>query len=188
MTKVSVAINGRTWFTYVPRRAALDLSTVVGEGDAECRGPCVVIEEAAGTKTMCRISRSTPVDLIFVLGWVTHIERMWDQSRIERFLRRLSSFARVLTPWISGSGICSRSRPASRHVARHDTVPGDVGARFGLNPSARPPQMIRDPEAGRSAAPLTPGRPAGGRTIGPGAARGRPYRGIEAFWAARERR
>ena len=51
---------------------------------------------------MCRISRSTPVDLIFVLGWVTHIERMWDQSRIERFLRRLSSFARVLTPWISG--------------------------------------------------------------------------------------
>jgi hypothetical protein len=42
MTKVSVAINGRTWFTYVPRRAALDLSTVVHEGEAESRGPCVV--------------------------------------------------------------------------------------------------------------------------------------------------
>jgi hypothetical protein len=41
MTKVSVAINGRTWFTYVPRRAALDLSTVVHEGEAESRGPCV---------------------------------------------------------------------------------------------------------------------------------------------------
>ena len=31
MTKVSVAINGRTWFTCVARRAAFDLSTVVDE-------------------------------------------------------------------------------------------------------------------------------------------------------------
>ena len=31
MTKESVAINGRTWFTYVARRAAFDLSTIVDE-------------------------------------------------------------------------------------------------------------------------------------------------------------
>ena len=49
-----------------------------------------------------------PVDLIFVLGWVTHIERMWDQPRIDRFLRRLSSFARVLVFDKPGVGLSDR--------------------------------------------------------------------------------
>ena len=55
MTKVSVAINGRTWFTYVPRRAALDLSTVVHEGEAECRGPCVAHVEQNRRRTICTV-------------------------------------------------------------------------------------------------------------------------------------
>ena len=42
MTKESVAINGRTWFTYVLRRVGLDLSAFVDEGDSECSEPCVV--------------------------------------------------------------------------------------------------------------------------------------------------
>jgi class 3 adenylate cyclase len=49
-----------------------------------------------------------PVDLLFVLGWVTHIERMWDQPRIASFLKRLSSFARVMVFDKRGVGLSDR--------------------------------------------------------------------------------
>jgi hypothetical protein len=48
MTKVSVAINGRTWFTYVLRRGGLDLSAFVDEGDSECSEPRVISGRAIG--------------------------------------------------------------------------------------------------------------------------------------------
>lgn len=63
---------------------------------------------ADGVHVAYQVLGDGPVDLIFVLGWVTHIERMWDQSRIERFLRRLSSFARVLVFDKRGVGLSDR--------------------------------------------------------------------------------
>jgi pimeloyl-ACP methyl ester carboxylesterase len=49
-----------------------------------------------------------PIDILFVLGWVTHIERMWEQPRIERFLTRLASFARVMVFDKRGVGLSDR--------------------------------------------------------------------------------
>jgi class 3 adenylate cyclase len=49
-----------------------------------------------------------PIDILFVLGWVTHIERMWDQPKIARFLERLSSFARVMVFDKRGVGLSDR--------------------------------------------------------------------------------
>ncbi|HKN79811.1 MAG TPA: alpha/beta hydrolase, partial [Actinomycetota bacterium] len=63
---------------------------------------------ADGVHVAYQVLGEGPVDLLFVLGWVTHIERMWDQPRIERFLRRLSSFARVLVFDKRGVGLSDR--------------------------------------------------------------------------------
>jgi pimeloyl-ACP methyl ester carboxylesterase len=49
-----------------------------------------------------------PVDILFVLGWVTHIERMWDQPRIVRFLKRLATFGRVMVFDKRGVGMSDR--------------------------------------------------------------------------------
>ncbi|HEU4355093.1 MAG TPA: alpha/beta hydrolase, partial [Actinomycetota bacterium] len=49
-----------------------------------------------------------PIDLLFVLGWVTHIERMWMEPRIARFLERLASFARVMVFDKRGVGLSDR--------------------------------------------------------------------------------
>lgn len=49
-----------------------------------------------------------PIDILFVLGWVTHIERMWEEPRIERFLARLASFARVMVFDKRGVGLSDR--------------------------------------------------------------------------------
>lgn len=38
-----------------------------------------------------------PRDLVYVPGWVTNVEVMWEEPSLARFLRRLASFSRLIT-------------------------------------------------------------------------------------------
>jgi len=38
-----------------------------------------------------------PSDLVYVPGWVTNVEVMWEEPGLARFLRRLASFSRLIT-------------------------------------------------------------------------------------------
>ena len=49
-----------------------------------------------------------PVDLVFVMGWVSHIEYFWTEPRFARFLRRLASFSRVILFDKRGTGLSDR--------------------------------------------------------------------------------
>ena len=49
-----------------------------------------------------------PVDLVFVMGWVTNIEAMWDEPAFARFLDRLSSFSRLIMFDKRGVGLSDR--------------------------------------------------------------------------------
>ncbi|MGH9194863.1 MAG: adenylate/guanylate cyclase domain-containing protein [Acidimicrobiia bacterium] len=44
-------------------------------------------------------------DLVYVPGWVSNIEVMWDDPGLARFLRRLASFARLITFDKRGTGL-----------------------------------------------------------------------------------
>lgn len=44
-------------------------------------------------------------DLLFVPPWTWNIDMMWDQPRIERFMRRLGTFARVIAFDKRGTGV-----------------------------------------------------------------------------------
>ena len=46
-----------------------------------------------------------PVDLVYVPGWVSNVELIWDDPYLSRFFRRLSSFARVITFDKRGTGL-----------------------------------------------------------------------------------
>ena len=35
-------------------------------------------------------------DLVFVMGWVSHLEYFWTEPTFARFLRRLASFSRLI--------------------------------------------------------------------------------------------
>jgi pimeloyl-ACP methyl ester carboxylesterase len=39
---------------------------------------------------------SGPIDLVFVMGWVSHLEYFWKEPRFARFLTRLGSMARLI--------------------------------------------------------------------------------------------
>ena len=49
-----------------------------------------------------------PVDLVFVMGWVSNLEYFWSEPRFARFLRRLASFARVILFDKRGTGLSDR--------------------------------------------------------------------------------
>ncbi len=46
-----------------------------------------------------------PVDLVYVPGWVSNVELIWDDPLLSRFFRRLGSFARVITFDKRGTGL-----------------------------------------------------------------------------------
>ena len=48
---------------------------------------------------------SGPVDLVFVMGWVSHLEYFWNEPSFARFLTRLSSMARLILFDKRGTGL-----------------------------------------------------------------------------------
>lgn len=49
-----------------------------------------------------------PIDLVFVMGWVSHLEYFWKEPRFARFLRRLAGFARLILFDKRGTGLSDR--------------------------------------------------------------------------------
>src|SRR5438067_13059687 len=50
-----------------------------------------------------------PRDLVFVMGWVSHLEYFWTEPSFARFLRRLSSFSRLILFDKRGTGLSGRA-------------------------------------------------------------------------------
>jgi pimeloyl-ACP methyl ester carboxylesterase/DNA-binding winged helix-turn-helix (wHTH) protein/class 3 adenylate cyclase len=48
---------------------------------------------------------SGPIDLVFVMGWVTHLEYAWRDPSFARFLRRLAGFSRLILFDKRGTGL-----------------------------------------------------------------------------------
>jgi pimeloyl-ACP methyl ester carboxylesterase/DNA-binding winged helix-turn-helix (wHTH) protein/class 3 adenylate cyclase len=49
-----------------------------------------------------------PLDLVFVMGWVSHLEYFWREPNFARFLLRLASFSRLILFDKRGTGLSDR--------------------------------------------------------------------------------
>src|SRR5919108_6319989 len=49
-----------------------------------------------------------PVNLVFVPGFVSHVEHFWEDPSLARFLRRLASFSRLVFFDKRGTGLSDR--------------------------------------------------------------------------------
>jgi pimeloyl-ACP methyl ester carboxylesterase len=49
-----------------------------------------------------------PIDLVYVPGWVSNVELMWEEPELAGFLRRLSSFSRLILFDKRGTGLSDR--------------------------------------------------------------------------------
>ena len=52
-----------------------------------------------------QVTGEGPVDLVFVHGWISHIEHLWEEPSIARFLGRLASFSRLILLDKRGTGL-----------------------------------------------------------------------------------
>ena len=46
-----------------------------------------------------------PLDLVYVPGWVSNVELMWEEPAMEHFLSRLASFSRLILFDKRGTGL-----------------------------------------------------------------------------------
>ncbi len=63
-----------------------------------------------------------PVDLVYVQGWLSHIEFAWENPDYARFLTRLSSFARLIRFDRRGMGLSDRDVGSSTLEERVDDI------------------------------------------------------------------
>ncbi len=49
-----------------------------------------------------------PLDLVLVMGWVSHVELAWEEPALAAFLRRLASFSRLIIFDKRGTGLSDR--------------------------------------------------------------------------------
>ena len=52
-----------------------------------------------------QIAGKGPPDLVFVHGWISHIEHLWEEPSVARFLHRLASFSRLILLDKRGTGL-----------------------------------------------------------------------------------
>ena len=63
-----------------------------------------------------------PIDLVYVAGWVSHLDYFWEEPSYARFLRRLASFARLILLDKRGTGLSDRVAELPTIEERMDDV------------------------------------------------------------------
>jgi pimeloyl-ACP methyl ester carboxylesterase len=67
--------------------------------------------DSNGVSIAYQVHGEGPLDLVFVPGFVSHVELLWEEPQIARFFRRLASFARLVVFDKRGQGLSDRPGP-----------------------------------------------------------------------------
>ncbi len=88
----------------------LDASVLAppGESAVDTHVPQVSYARSGDVNIAYQVIGDAPLDLVFVMGWISHLEYFWSEPSFARFLRRLSTFARVILFDKRGTGLSDR--------------------------------------------------------------------------------
>jgi class 3 adenylate cyclase len=70
--------------------------------------PVAFTQNASGTTIAYQVLGDGPVDLVFLLGWPTHLALLWEHPDPAAFLHRLASFGRLILFDRPGEGMSDR--------------------------------------------------------------------------------
>jgi pimeloyl-ACP methyl ester carboxylesterase len=80
-------------------------------------------QSADGTNIAYQVHGDGPSNLVFVSGFVSHAELVWEEPAIAGFLRRLASFSRLITYDKRGQGLSDRpGRPPTLEESMDDLM------------------------------------------------------------------
>ena len=63
---------------------------------------------ADGVHIAYQVIGDGPIDLVWVMGWTTNLEALWEEPRLADFLRRVASFSRLILFDKRGMGLSDR--------------------------------------------------------------------------------
>jgi class 3 adenylate cyclase len=74
-----------------------------------------------GTNIAFQVHGEGPLDLVFVPGFVSHVELIWEEPALARFMQRLASFSRLIVYDKRGQGLSDRlGRPPTLEQSMDD--------------------------------------------------------------------
>jgi pimeloyl-ACP methyl ester carboxylesterase len=89
----------------VPVEAAAADAGAYAASAVPMAAPRVSYAHSGSVNIAYQVLGSGPVDLIFVMGWVSHLEYFWKEPSFARFLHRLASMARLILFDKRGTGL-----------------------------------------------------------------------------------
>lgn len=72
------------------------------------RPPETMYARSGDVNIAYQVIGDAPLDLVFVMGWVSHMEYFWREPTFARFLMRLASFSRLILFDKRGTGLSDR--------------------------------------------------------------------------------
>jgi pimeloyl-ACP methyl ester carboxylesterase/DNA-binding winged helix-turn-helix (wHTH) protein len=72
------------------------------------RQPETMYARSGDVNIAYQVIGDAPLDLVFVMGWVSHLEYFWREPSFARFLLRLASFSRLILFDKRGTGLSDR--------------------------------------------------------------------------------
>jgi pimeloyl-ACP methyl ester carboxylesterase len=84
--------------------------------------PATRYAKAGDVAIAYQICGDGPIDLVYVPGWITHLEYGWEQPRVAHLLRRLASFSRLILFDKRGTGLSDRTHGYPTLEDRMDDV------------------------------------------------------------------
>lgn len=72
------------------------------------RAPETMYARSGDVNIAYQVIGDAPLDLVFVMGWVSHLEYFWREPTFARFLLRLASFSRLILFDKRGTGLSDR--------------------------------------------------------------------------------
>jgi pimeloyl-ACP methyl ester carboxylesterase len=81
---------------------------------------------ADGVHIAYQVVGDGPLDLVFVMGWTSNVEAMWEEPDLARFLARLASFSRLIV--FDKRGVGLSDRVSDTDFPTLETRMDDIGA------------------------------------------------------------
>jgi pimeloyl-ACP methyl ester carboxylesterase len=78
--------------------------------------------KSGGVNIAYQVIGDGPPDLVYVAGWLSNVELMWEEPKLAQFLRRLASFSRLIVFDKRGTGLSDRVAELPTLEQRMDDV------------------------------------------------------------------
>ena len=101
-------LNTRAIQSLLPGARVIDVSPVETLEPALPRPPETMYARSGDVNIAYQVVGDAPLDLVFVMGWVSHMEYFWREPSFARFLQRLASFSRLILFDKRGTGLSDR--------------------------------------------------------------------------------